>query len=149
MVVYSWCFDKRHSELRQSIILSNLSSGVELTKITENLYQISGKASYFLALFPYVVIAILLVRAVTLEGAWNGIIYFIKPEWDQILKPKVSFRISNIILLFFLFFIFYITIIIIVNLYRGMVRCSHSMFLLVSCWFWKLDNVFIFQQIWT
>lgn len=107
MVVHSWCFDKRHSEFRQSIILSNLSSGVELTKITETLYRISGKASYFLALFPYVVIAILLVRAVTLEGAWNGIIYFIKPEWDQILKPKVSFliKISNIVLHFFSYYI--------------------------------------------
>lgn len=28
----------------------------------------SGKASYFLALFPYFVIGILLIRAVTLEG---------------------------------------------------------------------------------
>lgn len=49
----------------------------------------SGKASYFLALFPYVIIAILLIRAVTLEGAWNGILYFIKPRWDKILEPKV------------------------------------------------------------
>lgn len=55
----------------------------------------SGKASYFLALFPYVVIAILLARAITLEGAWNGIIYFIKPEWDQILKPSVSFLMKK------------------------------------------------------
>lgn len=49
----------------------------------------SGKASYFLAIFPYVVMIILLVRAVTLEGASTGIIYFFKPQWDQILKPKV------------------------------------------------------------
>lgn len=49
----------------------------------------SGKASYFLALFPYVIILVLLIRAVTLEGAWNGIIYFIKPRWDKILEPKV------------------------------------------------------------
>lgn len=50
----------------------------------------SGKASYFLALFPYVVIGILLIRALTLEGAWNGIIYFIKPRWEKILEPSVS-----------------------------------------------------------
>lgn len=50
----------------------------------------SGKASYFLALFPYVIIGILLVRAVTLDGAWNGIVYFIKPRWDKILDPGVS-----------------------------------------------------------
>lgn len=50
----------------------------------------SGKASYFLALFPYVIIGVLLVRAVTLEGAWNGIVYFLKPRWDKILEPSVS-----------------------------------------------------------
>lgn len=52
--------------------------------------QSSGKASYFLALFPYVVIGILLIRALTLDGAWNGIVYFIKPRWDKILEPNVS-----------------------------------------------------------
>lgn len=50
----------------------------------------SGKASYFLALFPYVVMAILLVRAVTLPGAGAGILYFISPQWDKILDPDVS-----------------------------------------------------------
>lgn len=49
----------------------------------------SGKASYFLALFPYLIMGILLVRAVTLPGAGDGIIYFLKPQWDQILNPKV------------------------------------------------------------
>ncbi|XP_058830523.1 sodium-dependent nutrient amino acid transporter 1-like isoform X2 [Topomyia yanbarensis] len=49
----------------------------------------AGKASYFLALFPYVVMFILLVRACTLPGAVNGIIYFLKPQWDKILEPNV------------------------------------------------------------
>lgn len=50
----------------------------------------SGKASYFLAIFPYVIMLVLLVRAVTLEGASTGIIYFFKPQWDRILEPQVS-----------------------------------------------------------
>ncbi|XP_055703632.1 sodium-dependent nutrient amino acid transporter 1-like isoform X2 [Phlebotomus papatasi] len=49
----------------------------------------SGKAAYFLALFPYVVLGILLIRSSTLPGAMNGIIYFIKPQWDQLLNPQV------------------------------------------------------------
>lgn len=49
----------------------------------------SGKASYFLALFPYVVMGILLVRAVTLPGAADGILYFVTPQWDRILDPDV------------------------------------------------------------
>lgn len=50
----------------------------------------TGKASYFLALFPYVVMIALLIRAVTLDGAVDGIIYFLKPNWNELLNPKVS-----------------------------------------------------------
>ncbi|KAH8271602.1 hypothetical protein KR018_010874 [Drosophila ironensis] len=49
----------------------------------------SGKASYFLALFPYVIMLILLIRAVTLPGAWRGIRYFLEPQWSQLLNPHV------------------------------------------------------------
>ncbi|XP_053966359.1 sodium-dependent nutrient amino acid transporter 1 isoform X1 [Anastrepha ludens] len=51
--------------------------------------QSSGKAAYFLALFPYVILFILLGRALTLPGAWDGIVYFLKPQWDQLLNPEV------------------------------------------------------------
>jgi solute carrier family 6 amino acid transporter-like protein 5/7/9/14 len=51
----------------------------------------SGKVSYFLALFPYCVLITLLIRAVTLEGAWNGIKFFITPDFSKLLKPQVSF----------------------------------------------------------
>lgn len=49
----------------------------------------SGKVSYFLAIFPYAVMLILLIRAVTLEGAWDGIKFFIKPDFKRILEPQV------------------------------------------------------------
>lgn len=50
----------------------------------------SGKASYFFAIFPYVIMLILFVRAVTLPGAVNGIIYLYQPQWDQLLNAKVN-----------------------------------------------------------
>ncbi|EDW02594.1 sodium-dependent nutrient amino acid transporter 1 isoform X1 [Drosophila grimshawi] len=49
----------------------------------------SGKAAYFLGVFPYVVLLILLVRALTLPGAWDGIVYFFKPQWRELLNPLV------------------------------------------------------------
>ncbi|KAK0090513.1 hypothetical protein PV325_012567 [Microctonus aethiopoides] len=49
----------------------------------------SGKAAYFLALFPYVIMIALLIRAVTLDGAINGIIFFIKPNWEKLFDPNV------------------------------------------------------------
>lgn len=49
----------------------------------------SGKVAYFLAIFPYVVMLILLARAVTLEGAWDGIKFFITPDFKRLLEPQV------------------------------------------------------------
>lgn len=49
----------------------------------------SGKASYALAIFPYVVLIILLVRALTLPGSYNGIAFFFTPQWDKMLEPSV------------------------------------------------------------
>uniref|UniRef100_A0A1I8MFH3 Transporter n=1 Tax=Musca domestica TaxID=7370 RepID=A0A1I8MFH3_MUSDO len=52
----------------------------------------SGKASYFLALFPYCVMFILLGRALTLPGSWDGIVFFLKPQWKELLNPKVWYN---------------------------------------------------------
>jgi len=49
----------------------------------------SGKASYILALFPYVVMIILLIRGATLPGAQEGIRLFFHPHWEKLLEPEV------------------------------------------------------------
>ncbi|XP_058829532.1 sodium-dependent nutrient amino acid transporter 1-like isoform X2 [Topomyia yanbarensis] len=49
----------------------------------------TGKAAYFLALFPYVIILILFIHTCTLEGASTGIMYFLTPKWDQLFTAHV------------------------------------------------------------
>ena len=41
------------------------------------------------ALFPYVVMSILFVRGLLLDGSIDGIIYFIKPDFEKLLSPRV------------------------------------------------------------
>jgi len=49
----------------------------------------SGKAAYFTATFPYVVLLCLFFRGVTLEGAAKGILVFFKPDFNRLLDPTV------------------------------------------------------------
>lgn len=47
------------------------------------------QAVYFTALFPYLVLLVLLVRGLTLPGSVNGIIYYLTPEWHNLARAKV------------------------------------------------------------
>ena len=71
------------------LTLCLLVSWSSVVLITFQGVKSSGKFSYFLAIFPYVILVALLIRAVTLEGAATGIFYFITPEWSKLLEPTV------------------------------------------------------------
>uniref|UniRef100_T1GHD0 Transporter n=1 Tax=Megaselia scalaris TaxID=36166 RepID=T1GHD0_MEGSC len=49
----------------------------------------SGKVVWFTALFPYVVLLILLIRGITLPGSYSGIKYYLNPNFDAIYDAGV------------------------------------------------------------
>lgn len=53
---------------------------------------------YFTATFPYVVLTILFIRGITLDGAINGIMYYLTPQWQKVLDAKVCTHINRQIL---------------------------------------------------
>ncbi|KAM9385719.1 sodium-dependent neutral amino acid transporter B(0)AT1-like [Pholidichthys leucotaenia] len=47
----------------------------------------SGKAVYITAILPYIVLAIFLIRGLTLKGAVSGIKFLFTPDVDELIKP--------------------------------------------------------------
>lgn len=51
--------------------------------------QSLGKVSYFTAIFPYILITLLVVNGSLLDGAVDGITFYMKPEFHKLKKPQV------------------------------------------------------------
>ncbi|KAM4742773.1 solute carrier family 6 member 4a isoform 1-T2 [Anableps anableps] len=49
----------------------------------------SGKVVWVTATFPYLVLLVLLIRGATLPGAWRGVVFYLKPDWDKLLSTTV------------------------------------------------------------
>lgn len=94
----------------------------------------SGKASYLFVILPYFILGVLLVRSLTLPGALNGIIFFLKPRWEEMLKAKVSDTfVANKKFNY--------------RLFTGLVfSCYPSIFFFVRL-FWRHHHVCVIQQI--
>nr|XP_043908486.1 sodium-dependent neutral amino acid transporter B(0)AT1-like [Solea senegalensis] len=48
-----------------------------------------GKAVYVTSTFPYLVLTIFLIRALTLPGATDGLSYLFSPDWEILKNPRV------------------------------------------------------------
>ena len=48
-----------------------------------------GKVVYVTALLPYVLLTVFLIKGLTLPGALDGILFFIKPDFSRLLNGQV------------------------------------------------------------
>ena len=55
----------------------------------------AGKVVCFTALFPYVILFILIGRGVTLPGAYEGLMFYLKPDFNKLKEPSVWFAAAN------------------------------------------------------
>ena len=69
---------------RHKAIINHLLADIKLQYATFILQII-----WFTALFPYFVMAILLVRALTLPGAFTGLYYYVRVDWSRLLDGQV------------------------------------------------------------
>ena len=52
--------------------------------INDGILVFVSQVVYFTALFPYVMLTILLIRGLTLPGAGKGIIFYLKPDFSRL-----------------------------------------------------------------
>ncbi|CAL1528298.1 unnamed protein product [Lymnaea stagnalis] len=78
-------FDSINWKLAGCLLLSWIIVGLVLAKGVQSL----GKIVYFTAIFPYIMLTVLLIRGLTLDGAMDGIIYYVKPDFSRLTDPRV------------------------------------------------------------
>lgn len=82
----SW---ENFGELRWQLVLCLLLSWVVGYLCVVRGVKTSGKAVYFTALFPYVILTALVIQGVILEGAIDGILLYLTPQWEKLLEAEV------------------------------------------------------------
>lgn len=71
------------------VLIVNLISWIFLFLCVAKGIKSVGKIVYISATFPYVILFILFIRGVTLPGAWEGIKFYIMPQWSELFNLKV------------------------------------------------------------
>lgn len=71
------------------IFIINILSWIVLFLCVVKGVKSVGKVVYVSATFPYLILSILFIRGITLPGAWDGIKFYIVPQWEKLLKLEV------------------------------------------------------------
>lgn len=79
-----------------SSFLTSLLPGLFLWKDIYNLNQftlmyssVPQQVVYFTATFPLIIIVVMVIRGVTLDGAGDGLLFYLKPDFRRLADPQV------------------------------------------------------------
>ncbi|KAK7068348.1 hypothetical protein SK128_002873, partial [Halocaridina rubra] len=72
-----------------NVVLSLLIAWIIVYFVLIKGVETFGKAVYFTAIFPYLILIVLLVRAATLPGYMDGIQFYLTPQWEKLRSPTV------------------------------------------------------------
>ena len=75
--------------IRVPILIGNLITWVAMFFIIFKGVKVVGKVVNWTVGLPWVLLAILLIRGITLRGASLGLNYYLNPDFSQLLKPNV------------------------------------------------------------
>jgi solute carrier family 6 amino acid transporter-like protein 5/7/9/14 len=80
---------ENYGGLRWQLVLCLLGAWIIVCLCLIKGVQSSGKVVYFTALFPYLVLVILLIKGATLDGAADGIKFYLQPKMETLLTIGV------------------------------------------------------------
>ncbi|XP_023931328.1 sodium- and chloride-dependent glycine transporter 1-like [Lingula anatina] len=75
--------------LKWDLVLCHLLAWVIVSLVLIKGVKSMGKAIYFTAIFPHIIMAVLLVRGALLEGSAEGIKYYLTPDFKRLLHSEV------------------------------------------------------------
>ncbi|ESP00506.1 hypothetical protein LOTGIDRAFT_53058, partial [Lottia gigantea] len=75
--------------IRWQLLLCYLLAWIFVCATLSRGVKSSGKVVYFTATFPYIILVILFIRGILLEGAYDGIMFYITPDLDRLASADV------------------------------------------------------------
>lgn len=75
--------------IKWDVTLCNLLAWIIVFLVLSKGIKSLGKVVYFTAIFPYILLTVLLVRGLTLEGAHEGVMYYLTPNWERLTQASV------------------------------------------------------------
>lgn len=77
------------------VLIAFAFSWVIVYLCVRNGIKTTGKIAYFTVLSPYFLLTILLIRVLTLEGSFKGILHFFIPDFYQLFSFKIWVEAST------------------------------------------------------